>query len=279
MDFRNKAIASILTKRFPKESEDKQESIFDVFFIYGGIHSGLENKVKHAIQIKGDKKNPYAAILINTLGGNPFVAEQIIQRLHLNYEKVFFVINDKAMSAGTIMAMAGNEIIMSKTACLGPIDVQIQRGDKYIPAASYLDKFEELYKKAEDPRQKMNTADLILLEKFDPAELKEYQESMDLGKELVKEWLVEYKFASWKKENKYKARRAKKIAEVLSQHSKWHAHARPISRERLESGEINLKICHLEDINELEPQVSAYESLVSQWGAQYPNFLHSFEFF
>ena len=41
------------------------------------------------------------------------------------YKKIFFVVFDEAMSAGTLMALGSDSIYLENGACLGPLDLQI----------------------------------------------------------------------------------------------------------------------------------------------------------
>src|SRR6478609_2807025 len=61
-------------------------------------------------------------IILETGGGSAEVAEDIVRLVHAKYDEVNFIIPGWAKSAGTIMAMAGDEILMEPGSALGPID-------------------------------------------------------------------------------------------------------------------------------------------------------------
>jgi hypothetical protein len=72
-------------------------------------------------------------IILHTPGGSALGASQIIRALKAHKgRKTFFVPYD-AFSAGTMLALTGNEIFMSDLASLGPIDVQFG----HEPAAAF----------------------------------------------------------------------------------------------------------------------------------------------
>jgi ClpP class serine protease len=51
------------------------------------------------------------------------------------------------MSAGTVLVMCGDNIYMDYFSVLGPIDPQVKRrskGNVYVPALGYLEKYNEL---------------------------------------------------------------------------------------------------------------------------------------
>lgn len=70
------------------------------------------------------------------------------------------------MSAGTVFVMAGDQIFMNYSSCLGPIAPQIEKDGKFVPALSYLNQYKQLYEKAESGQ--LNTAELVLLNNLDP---------------------------------------------------------------------------------------------------------------
>src|SRR5213083_2277074 len=73
-------------------------------------------------------------IILHTPGGLVLAAEQIAKALVERKGKVTVFVPHYAMSGGTLIALAANEIVMDANAVLGPIDPQL--GD--FPAASVL---------------------------------------------------------------------------------------------------------------------------------------------
>jgi ClpP class serine protease len=73
-------------------------------------------------------------LVLHTPGGLVLAAEQIARALHSHEGKVTVFVPHYAMSGGTLIAMAADEIVMDSHAVLGPVDPQI--GD--LPAASIL---------------------------------------------------------------------------------------------------------------------------------------------
>lgn len=78
-------------------------------------------------------------IILHTPGGLVLAATQIARALSAHKGKVTIFVPHYAMSGGTLIALAADEIVMSRHAVLGPIDPQL--GDK--PAASILKVVEE----------------------------------------------------------------------------------------------------------------------------------------
>ncbi len=71
-------------------------------------------------------------IILHTPGGSALGAGQIVRALKAHKGRKTFFVPYEAFSAGTILALTGNEIFMSEIASLGPIDVQFGK----IPAVA-----------------------------------------------------------------------------------------------------------------------------------------------
>ncbi|MCH7477289.1 MAG: hypothetical protein IIA14_04210 [SAR324 cluster bacterium] len=72
-------------------------------------------------------------------GGSGEVAEDIIRTLRDRYDDLAVIVPGWAKSAATIMAMAGNEILMSSTSAVGPIDAQLSWQGKNFSADALLE--------------------------------------------------------------------------------------------------------------------------------------------
>jgi len=73
-------------------------------------------------------------LILHTPGGLVLAAEQIARALKRHPAKVTVIIPHYAMSGGTLIALAADEIILDENAVLGPIDPQIGQ----FPASSIL---------------------------------------------------------------------------------------------------------------------------------------------
>src|SRR5712675_2703881 len=89
-------------------------------------------EVLRAIQMT-DEEVPLD-IVLHTPGGVVLAALQIARAIHEHKAKVTVFVPHYAMSGGTLIALAADEIIMSKHAVLSPIDPQLGQQ----PAASLL---------------------------------------------------------------------------------------------------------------------------------------------
>lgn len=112
-------------------------------------------------------------LLLQTPGGDVDQAERIVLMCRKRVRRGQFrvVVPDSAKSAGTLIAIAADEIVMGEPSELGPIDPQITvttaGGEPMTrPAQSILDGLQEIVDSAED---QLSPAYFPLLDKLDPA--------------------------------------------------------------------------------------------------------------
>lgn len=261
----------------------------DVIFHYGEIHPALEKAFRDFIeQLKKDKEfdRNKLVILLNTPGGSAETVEKMVSVIRFHYEEVYFVVPDYAMSAGTILCMSGDKIFMDYSSSLGPIDPQVYNGKNWVPALGYLDKVEELILKSSNGE--LTEAEFMILQKIDLAELRSYEMARNLTINLLKEWLVKFKFKDWNTHNSNghpvtlaeKEARAEDIANKLSNNSIWHSHGRSIGIETL-TNFLKLKIEDYSRNDELRELVRNYNDLICEYiiRAGGKAFVHSRVFF
>jgi hypothetical protein len=242
--------------------------------IMGPIFGNLDSRVRAAVEsITPDQKKSKAAIILDTVGGVVELVERMVGILRHHFSELHFVIPDRAMSAGTIFAMSGDAIWMDYFACLGPIDPQIERDGKLVPALSYVVQFEELVRKSQ--MGQVSPAELLLLQKLDLADLHVYQQARDLSVNLLVEWLSHYKFKDWVQtdgrklpvDDVMRRRRAEEIARALSDNVRWKSHGRPITMKVL-TEQLNLRINNLEANRELHELVRTYFDLLVDYSGK-----------
>ena len=241
----------------------------DVVTFVSPILPELDRRLRDAIEAVGDRKNSISVIL-NTPGGIVEVVERMVATLRSNYEDMTVIVPDRAMSAGTIFALSADRIMMDYFSCLGPIDPQIERDDKLVPALSYLNQFERLNRKAADGE--LTAAEYALLSKLDLGELYQFEQARELSVELLVKWLSRYKFKGWDKTetrgvevtDQMKEERAQGIADLLNDTARWHSHARGIDVKTLRE-EVGLRIDNLADEPKLYASIRSYFDLLKDY--------------
>lgn len=232
------------------------EDTFDanVFMLRAPITIGLDDFVKNEIEdiSQSDRKKDKLTVILETGGGFIEVAERIHKVFRHHFQIVEFVIPNFAYSAGTVLALSGDEIYMDYYSVLGPIDPQVTNQDgKMVPGLGYLAKFNDLITKSDISQQEIE----FLIRKFDPAELFSLEQAVAHSKSLIESWLPKYKFKDWDKGHDEKKQRASDIATTLGDPEKWKSHSRGIFREDLEADDIKLKI---KDLTNSELSSSKY---------------------
>jgi hypothetical protein len=244
----------------------------DLMAIIGPIYDGADDQVRDAVEARKDKRTNLA-IVLDTGGGVIEVVERMVNTIRHEYKEVIAIVPDRAMSAGTVFAMSCDKIMMDYFSCLGPIDPQVVREEKLVPALSYLVQYERL--KERSAEGKLTPAEAILLQKLDLAELHSFEEAKELSNSLLKEWLAKFKFKEWIVTEttktpvtpKMREDRALEIAGKLADHQRWHSHGRSISMEILRSV-LNLKIDDFGSDNELSKQIRGYHQFLQDYMAK-----------
>ena len=154
------------------------------------------------------------------------------------------------MSAGTMLALAADEIVMGKHSFIGPIDPQFilntQVGIQAVPAQAIMEQFRKAQKDCADNPKNLNSW-LPMLSQYGPALLVQCQNQIDFGRDLVKTWLGSYMF---KGED---GKKSEEISEFLSNHDNFKTHGKHISITQAK--DIGLKIMDLESDQDLQEKV------------------------
>ena len=216
----------------------------DAICFNGPLLFGVDDVLRNLVE-KKHAQNPQHAnlvFLLTTEGGYIEPVQRIVDLLRRHYSPIDFVIPNYAYSAGTVLALSGDAIHMDYCSRLGPIDPQTEiRDKKMVPALGYLEKYNELLKKAQSHPPTITMAEVQILLNFDQAELHKYEQERELSITLLKDWLVRYKFKNWKRTqtrnikvtNQMRTRRASLIATELNKTKKWHTHGYGISKDVL----------------------------------------------
>jgi ClpP class serine protease len=160
-------------------------------------------------------------LILHTPGGLALASFQIARAINARPGKVTVFIPHYAMSGGTLIALAADEIVMSKHAVLGPVDPQLGE----YPAASILRVLRD------KPAAEIEDRTLILADQAEKA--------LNDLKTSVTEILGEH----------YPAESVERLAEVLTQGTWTHDH--PITVTRAQELGLNVNTEMLPEILEL----------------------------
>lgn len=200
--------------------------------------SGFMNALKGIDTTKG------LDLILHTPGGNPTAAESIVKYLRMKFNKdIRIIVPHMAMSAGTMIACCGKEIIMGKHSSLGPVDPQINGIPAYDIYQMYNDAKNEL-------SANKNTVEYwkLLLDRYPPPIVYTAVSSIKLASTLVTEWLGSCMF-----DINVDKQKIENIANTLNEHSASKSHSRHFDINFCKS--LGLKIQELESDQSLQDAV------------------------
>ncbi len=88
--------------------------------------------------IRSTPRDTPIALVLHTPGGLVLAASQIAKALKRHPARKVVIVPHYAMSGGTLIALAADEIWMDRDAVLGPVDPQIPAGQRQVPAPTVL---------------------------------------------------------------------------------------------------------------------------------------------
>jgi len=244
--------------------------------IYNGLDDTVRTEIESIVQKTKSKakKLPKLTVMLETTGGYVDVVERINNVFRNHFKEVDYIIPGYAYSAGTVLALSGDNIYMDYYSILGPIDPQIEGEDgRFVPGMGYLYMYKELVEKSR--KDEITPAELLYLTKnFEPAKMFVIQQAKNHAEDLIKEWLPKYKFKNWKETetkkqsvtSKMKKDRAASIAEILGDAEKWHSHGRGITMRELGGREIKLQIEDFGKDEDLNGGIRQYYDLFLDYG-------------
>ncbi len=206
-------------------------------------------------------------LMIETGGGSGEVAEDIVKLLRGRYEDVAAIVPGMAKSAGTLIVMAADDILMEPASALGPIDAQIQWQGKVFSAEALLEGLRAIQEET-TKTGRLNLAYLPILQQISPGEIQDAQNALHFARSLVTDWLTRCKFKGWKTHgstglpvsDSERSARAEQVAQQLADHSRWLTHGRSIKITDLEA--MRLKITDYSRQPELMEAIRRYHTLL-----------------
>ncbi|WP_216896153.1 SDH family Clp fold serine proteinase [Nocardia alni] len=188
-------------------------------------------------------------LLLHTGGGDIDAADKLITmvRKKVGTGRLRVIVPDYAKSAGTLMALGADSIVMSDTSELGPIDPQVIRSDRNgnrvrHSVKNYLDAYED-HRKALQKNPDDATARLML-DKLDPETVRLYTSIMTRARELaenkLKVGMMQHNGGNWTQ-----------AASALLDTTRFQTHGQPISWEDASDRTIGLTVEYLDPNDEL----------------------------
>ncbi|MES1200354.1 MAG: hypothetical protein ABUS57_02775 [Pseudomonadota bacterium] len=180
-------------------------------------------------------------LMLHTVGGDIDVAEKLITLARAKVGEggdIRVIVPDFAKSAGTLMALGANSILMSDSSELGAIDPQFYLKDangneichsvlRYL--AAFRDHADALKKNRDDP------VALLMMDKFDPSLVQKFQGIRDRARDLAENLL------------KRRGKHFSKIASELMNIDIWKSHNQMIGAQDAKSLGLDVEVIAPED--------------------------------
>lgn len=176
-------------------------------------------------------------VLLQTPGGSAEAARDMAVMLHEKFSPVRFLVTGQARSAGTLLALTGHELCMTRSGALGPVDAQVELGGSMVSAQAWLAWVEEA--RAGLAREGGDPLDAQALARVGPADLALARDALEYGREVLRQWLPRCRLLG------ADAGRAERILAALSDAGRWKSHRHSLGPADLAG--LGLAVTVLED--------------------------------
>jgi hypothetical protein len=131
-------------------------------------------------------------LILQSGGGDIDSAEKIVTLIRRQIQSLRVIVTERAKSAATLIALASNEIVMSDTSELGPIDPQIviptPTGRMMYPAQSFLDGLRRIMDETQQAGA-LNPVYFPILSNLNPALIDFCVKAIERSKQFARNWL------------------------------------------------------------------------------------------
>ena len=184
-------------------------------------------------------------LLLHTPGGEINATEGIVNYLRHAFDgNMRAFIPQMSMSAGTMVALACNEIFMGTHSSIGPIDPQVNGA----PAHGIREEFEKAAQAFKDNPSAAQVW-IPILQKYTPTLLGECENAIKMAEKIVGDWLE----TGMLKGDKDLDKKRKKILDEFGSHQKSLNHGRHFNYEKVKEAGVNVTL--LEDDKPLQDAV------------------------
>ena len=184
-------------------------------------------------------------LILHTPGGETAATESLVDYLREMFgENIRAIVPQLAMSAGTMIACACNEILMGKHSSLGPVDPQLQG----MAAHGIVEEFNRAHLEIKGDQTRAFVWQPIIA-KYTPTLIGECEKAIQWANEMVKEWLI----SGMLKKSADRDAKAENIIKELGDHALTKSHARHLSPKKCQEIGLNVKL--LEDDQALQDAV------------------------
>lgn len=252
-------------------SEKLQETLIQIHeqrgnsnvLLYGSSFLQKPQAPPHSIQITPEDINGLMSVLhgmdwdkpltlvLHTSGGIINAAESIVEYIRSKFDRIEVIVPTFAMSAGTMIALASDLIIMGRHSQLGPIDPQMPYTGRFVSAQAVVDQFSRAKREILSDTKNAHIWASILAT-LGPSLIQEAQNALEYGEAMVGKWLNEYMFSNIKDQDERSAK-ANRVAKYFNDAAKHKSHGRRIGQE--EACNVGICVKKLEDDQKLQDNI------------------------
>lgn len=206
--------------------------------------------------VHGTDPSKGLVLVLHTPGGVTNAAETLVAYLRSKFDEVEVIVPTLAMSAGTMISLAADSIVMGRQSQLGPIDPQMTIGGRAISARAVVEQFQRAREDIVGRAETNTPGDLLMahvwapvLATIGPALLQEAQNALDYSERMVAAWLARYMF----NDEEEAEQKGAQIAAYFNDATEHKSHGRRLDRE--EARGVGVIVHDLEDSQELQEEV------------------------
>ncbi len=233
-------------KSIERELGCRVVALFTAFNDRGGMLTDDVAEMLENVVAADGTPDQTIALILNSPGGQALAAERIanVCRAYSKDGKYRVVVPHMAKSAATMVCFGASEILMSKTAELGPVDPQVSYADdkgnsNWISAAEYVRSYDKLMDEASSGKRGRIEPYLQQLQRYDARYVEQLRTSTKLSSDISVRLLSQGML-----DGVAPKEIEDKIEMFLSQEKK-NAHGRMITAEEAIDCGLNVKVVDL----------------------------------
>lgn len=185
------------------------------------------------------------SLVLHTPGGVTNAAETIVDYLRSKFPSIEVIVPTYAMSAGTMISLASELVVLGRQSQLGPIDPQMGVGGRFISCRAVVEQFERAKLEIVGDPAKGLEGDLSMahvwapvLGTIGPALLQEAQNALDYSERMVATWLSKYMF---KADGSNAVAKGQAVAMHFNDAATHLSHGRRIDRKEAKDHGVNVE--------------------------------------
>ena len=184
-------------------------------------------------------------LILHVPGGGIAATQSIVEYLRSKFSHIRAIVPLAAMSAGTMLALACDEIVMGAHSNLGPIDPQMVVNGELVSSGALVDDFTRAAEQIERNPEAFRVWSPILAQ-YRPGLLSNCLQAEALTRNLARRWLTTGML-------KHRSETAEDVADWFADDNEHLIHSRPITRDQ--ARQQGLSIRFLEDSQEEQEAV------------------------